>query len=975
MNIPMPHIHAEPIVEWVSGSDHRQPLGEHLRQWATLYGDRTALIDRERRMSFRELDRRADRLAAALDLGGLRRGDRALVQMPNGIGFVTTCFALFRIGAIPVLAMPAQRARDIRALWTVARPVACFLSCSADADVSRLVEELIDDGTAFRLLVIDRPAGPSTERGVTLDSLDADPMAFPLPQPDDTALLLLSGGTTATPKLIPRTHADYAYNFIASARLCGVDRDSVGLAVLPVAHNFALACPGLLGMLAAGGRTVLLDTASCDEAMPLIAAERVTHVALVPALARLWVEARAWEDSDLSSLKLVQVGGARMDAALARALSTALGTTVQQVFGMAEGLLCYTRPDDPEEMVFNSQGRPLSPDDEIRIVDPRGQPVPDGETGELLTRGPYTIRAYYNAPDQNAVSFTADGFYRTGDLVRRDGFGNLVVEGRIKEQINRGGEKIAVAEIEAALIDTPGIDEAIVVGVPDVLRGERICAFMRGTADGAAVAAHLRATGLSEYKIPDQFEALPAWPLTAVGKVDKQRLVAIAAERCSKLQGYAEREVAIRSTPIDLAVRIMEFFPDDPVTLYERDQVWNLGIGSALAVSVATDGRVSRSDGRVWHDGDMAGKLANALEDIPIAGWRAYGRADFELAHLLHGISSDEDGAGPLLQLHIPRIEVRLRAGGAILRARDPADLDMVSACLATGDAVRDYPAPFPLDLTTDDHRDGHAYRRRVAAAVAEMRTGAYQKVILSRAVECEQPVDMATGYRMGRAANTPARSFLLRDGDFQAYGFSPETVVEVDALRHVSTQPLAGTRSLGEDEAENARLADELLHDAKEIAEHAVSVKLALEELKPICATGTASVRAFMEISRRGSVQHLGSRVGGTLREDLSAWDAFVALFPAVTASGIAKHAALESIRRHEGGPRGLYSGCVMIADHDGTLDAALVLRSVFRKGRRAWLRAGAGIVPMSTPEREWTETCEKLASVARHLYRDRTA
>lgn len=973
---PAPNSHAAPIVEWVSGDDHRQPLGEHLRRWAALQGDRIALVDREGRMSFRDLDRRADRLAAALDHAGLKRGDRALVQMPNGISFVTICFALFRIGVIPVLAMPAQRARDIRALWAVARPTACFLCGAAGGgDLGAIVDELIGGDAAFRLVALDGVVPASLGRGVALASLDAEPATFPLPQPDDTALLLLSGGTTAIPKLIPRTHADYAYNFIASARLCGVDRDSVGLAVLPVAHNFALACPGVLGMLAAGGRTVLLDTASCDEAMPLIATERVTHVALVPALARLWVEARAWEDSDLASLRLVQVGGARMDAALVRALRTALGTNIQQVFGMAEGLLCYTRPDDPEEMVLNSQGRPLSPDDEIRIVDPAGQAVPDGMVGELLTRGPYTIRAYYNAPEQDTVSFTADGFYRTGDLVRRDAFGNLVVEGRIKEQINRGGEKIAVAEIEHALIDAPGIDEAIVVGVPDELRGERICAFVRGAADSTALVAHLRATGLSEHKIPDQFETLSFWPLTAVGKVDKQRLAAIATERHAKAAGYAECEVAIHSAPIDLAVRIAACFPDEPLTLYERNHVWNLGIGSAIAVTVTADGRVSRSDGCVWHEGPTASMLTHALGNIPIAGWRAYGRADFELAHLLHGNGPEDGDTRPLLRLHIPRIEVRLRVGTAALRALDSADLGTLAACVTTQDAAAVHPAGTALHLTIDDDRDGRAYRHSVAAAIAEMRVGACQKVILSRAVDCDGPLDMASSYRLGRAANTPARSFLLRDADFQAYGFSSETVVEIDSARHVSTQPLAGTRALVDDDAENDRLADELLHDAKEIAEHAVLVKLALEELKPICAADTAAVTAFMEITRRGSVQHLGSRVGGTLRDDLSPWDAFVALFPAVTAPGISKCAALDSIGRHEGGRRGLYSGCVMIADQDGMLDAALVLRSAFRDGQRSWLRVGAGVVPLSTPEREWTETCDKLASVARNLYRDDAA
>src|SRR6218665_2944531 len=204
---------------------------------------------------------------------------------------------------------------------------------------------------SLRAVVIDGGAAPHVPGAHELATLDGDPQEWAEPSPGDTALLLLSGGTTGVPKLIPRTHADYAYTFTASADLCGLDESTVYLAVLPVAHNFTLACPGVLGTLAQGGTVVLSRTASCDEAMPLIERERVTHLALVPPLAQLWVQAREWEDSDLSSLRLVQVGGSRLAPLLARRLPQALGCRLQQVFGMAEGLLCYTRLDDPEDAI------------------------------------------------------------------------------------------------------------------------------------------------------------------------------------------------------------------------------------------------------------------------------------------------------------------------------------------------------------------------------------------------------------------------------------------------------------------------------------------------------------------------------------------------------------------------------------------------------------------------------------------------
>ncbi len=280
---------------------------------------------------------------------------------------------------------------------------------------------------------------------------------------------------------------------------------------------------------------MLTNSASCDEVMPLIAECRATHVALVPALAQLWAQAREWEESDLSSLRVIQVGGARLDPTLAEQIIATFNCTLQQVFGMAEGLLCFTRLNDPLVSVLHSQGRPLSPLDEIRVVDEEENDVAPGETGQLLTRGPYTISGYYRAPEHNARAFTAQGFYRTGDNVRRDEAGNLCVEGRIKEQINRAGEKIAAAEVEAALMRLEAVKDCAVVAAPDTLLGERICAFIiaqQTPFDYQQLRHQLTRLGLSAWKIPDQIEFLTHWPLTAVGKVDKKRLTALATERC-----------------------------------------------------------------------------------------------------------------------------------------------------------------------------------------------------------------------------------------------------------------------------------------------------------------------------------------------------------------------------------------------------------------------------------------------------------
>jgi salicylate synthetase len=229
----------------------------------------------------------------------------------------------------------------------------------------------------------------------------------------------------------------------------------------------------------------------------------------------------------------------------------------------------------------------------------------------------------------------------------------------------------------------------------------------------------------------------------------------------------------------------------------------------------------------------------------------------------------------------------------------------------------------------------------------------------------------MPSTLRHGRSFNSPARSFLLKHGQFEATGFSPELVTFVEN-GIVTAEPLAGTRSrLGTGEEIAAR-RDELLSDTKEIVEHVLSVRAAVEELDELCLAGTVSVSDFMSIRERGSVQHIGSRVSGKLKVGKDAWDAFNTLFPAITATGIPKNIALRAIERLEGSPRELYSGAVLLLQGQDMFEAALVLRSVFQDKTRKWIQAGAGVIAQSRPERELIETHEKLASIAPYLIQE---
>ncbi|WP_030023371.1 (2,3-dihydroxybenzoyl)adenylate synthase [Streptomyces monomycini] len=511
-----------------------ETFGQMLRDRAAAHPDRVAVVDpagEGRRWTYAELDRRATRLAAGFHARGIVRGDRVVVQLPNVAEFFEVIFALFRLGALPVFALPAHRETEIRYFCEFTGAAAYVIAAEHGGyDYRALAATVRDDVPGLRhVFVTGGDPGPFEALADVPADPPADTAAWDEPAPDDLAFLQLSGGSTGVPKLIPRTHDDYIYSLWGSNELCNVDEHSVYLCVLPAAHNFPLSSPGSLGALYAGARVVLCPQPNPDVAFPLIERERVTLTGLVPPLALVWTEAAPATSYDLSSLDVLLVGGAKFSEEAARRVRPALGCTLQQVFGMAEGLVNYTRLDDPEEIIVTTQGRPISPDDEIRVVDDQDNDLPVGATGHLLTRGPYTIRGYWKAPEHNARSFTADGFYRTGDVVRLTPTGHLVVEGRAKDQINRGGEKIAAEEVENHLLAHPAVHDANVVAEPDPYLGERTLAYviLRSGAEApssVAVKKFVRARGLAAYKVPDRVVFVDAFPQTGVGKISKKDL-------------------------------------------------------------------------------------------------------------------------------------------------------------------------------------------------------------------------------------------------------------------------------------------------------------------------------------------------------------------------------------------------------------------------------------------------------------------
>jgi len=520
-----------------------QALGTEIAAAADARQAATALADGATRLSYASLMARADALASRLTDGlGLQRGDRIVVQLPNCWPFVVLTLGCLRAGIVPVMALPAHRQHELAYLCEHSEARALAVpDVLRGFDHQDMAERLRADSASLRHIIVAGPDGRHTDL-IALCGEPDDPAADRTrwdaapPGGRDIAVFLLSGGTTGLPKLIARTHNDYSYNARASAELCRLGEGTVCLVALPASHNFPLACPGILGTLLTGGRVVMLASPEPQAVFAAVEREGVTITAVVPAVAQRWLaHAAEYGNRQLRALDVLQVGGARLADELARQVRPVLGATLQQVFGMAEGLLNYTRLDDPDEVICGTQGRPLSGGDEVRIVDADGHDLPAGEPGALLTRGPYTPRGYYRAPEQNARAFTADGWYASGDVVRRRPDGNLVVEGRDKDMINRGGEKISAEEVENLVYRMPGIAQVAAVAAPDAELGERICLFVvpRPGTDITleAIRDGLATAGVARFKWPERLEVVAELPVTKVGKLDKKALREMLAGR------------------------------------------------------------------------------------------------------------------------------------------------------------------------------------------------------------------------------------------------------------------------------------------------------------------------------------------------------------------------------------------------------------------------------------------------------------
>lgn len=512
------------------------PLGDHFDQWVEHYGDRPAIACQGREITYRQMGIYVTRLAYHMANMGIKTNDPVIFQLFNGPEVLYLFYACMKIGAIPVCSLATHRWAEISffAEITEARVHAIPAGVIQDFDYEAFADELRDANTSLKfVLTVGKPSRPDMvsindliEKEVDLE-MAKETLARFRPDPMEPAVFQLSGGTTGVPKVIPRTHNDYYYNAKCCAIRYNFEEKTRFITPLPMTHNAPLVCM-ILPVHLSGGLLVPVAPRP-EQILQEIAQNKVNYLVvggfLVQALLSLPGEMVKQYFGSVERLWAASIQPEALEK-----LREILNSDSCQIFGMAEGLITGTKQDDPLHVKLQTQGRGISEADEIKIIDPESlQDLPQGEIGEMICRGPYTIRGYYKAPDRNKEAFTSDGFYRSGDLGKLDEHGNFTWAGRIKDCIDRGGEKVNAEEIEIHIRAFPKVLDVAAVAMPDRVFGESICVFVIPKHGETFTFEELRGFMLNErkiakFKVPERLEFIDVLPVTHVGKLDKKGL-------------------------------------------------------------------------------------------------------------------------------------------------------------------------------------------------------------------------------------------------------------------------------------------------------------------------------------------------------------------------------------------------------------------------------------------------------------------
>lgn len=529
------------------------PLSHNLRVSAERYPDKPALVFFGRALTYGALQHQVERLAAHLHQMGVARGDRVLLLMQNCPQWVVAHFAILRANAVVVPVNPMNRADELRHYIEDADARVAVVAADLAGELAR-ASDALPTGQGLRHLVVTHYRDTMDDSALAADSLpppwrDWLATRHPLPTPagatvvdwaealaceapvpvlqagpDDLAVLPYTSGTTGLPKGCQHPHRTVMHNAVASAQWTQLGADHVALSVAPLFHITGLV--GLHAGLYAGTTVVMMPRWDRDVAGALISHWRVTHWSNIPTMVMDLLASPRFDQFDLSSLVSIGGGGAAMPQAVAQRLLDLYGLRYQEGYGLTETAAPshYNPPEHPKQQCLGMPFVGVT----AMVVDPVTlEPLPQGESGEIVISGPGVFDGYWKRPEATAaVFFEHEGrrFFRSGDLGRVDEDGYFFITDRLKRMINASGFKVWPAEVEALMFKHPAIAEACVIATRDAYRGESVKAVVvlraeaRGTVSEADIVAWCR-EHMAVYKAPRVVQFADALPKSGSGKV------------------------------------------------------------------------------------------------------------------------------------------------------------------------------------------------------------------------------------------------------------------------------------------------------------------------------------------------------------------------------------------------------------------------------------------------------------------------
>ncbi|MDP2645053.1 MAG: class I adenylate-forming enzyme family protein [Desulfobacterales bacterium] len=511
-------------------------LSDYWERNATLFPAKEAIVDARTRLTWPEANLWINRLALGLIDLGIQQDEMIVVQLPNSVELHLLVVACEKAGVLCMPAARTLRAREMTQLLGENDAVGIVIPWKfRDFDYYQMVKAIRPDLPGLRHVFVVGDTVPQDV--ISIKEILGHPLEKKYSQNvlqqrkcpgNEVSLVIPTTGTTGFPKLVETPFYPLLCSNRWRLKAYNLTPKDVFVAFSPAVSG--VNAPVYAAAPQSGGKIVMMEHFDAQEALSLIEKERITVIAAVPTMLQQMLELPDLDKYDLSSVRLIESAGAPLAYHVGQAAEKRFNCPVMHRYGSQDaGAIAQHQLDEPQDIRLRTLGKPCIPGAQVKLLDEEGKEVKRGQIGEILAKGPQLFSGYYRNPEATREAWTDDGWFKTGDLAKFDDQGYLILTGRKKDVIIRGGQNIYPVEIEKILLTHPKIKDVAVVAMPDPIMGQRACAFVVSEPGEAVsleeVVSFMKDKGAAAYKFPEKVNAIDKLPMVGDSqKVDKKLL-------------------------------------------------------------------------------------------------------------------------------------------------------------------------------------------------------------------------------------------------------------------------------------------------------------------------------------------------------------------------------------------------------------------------------------------------------------------